>query len=171
MLTGRSDPVPYRVALVCLGNICRSPTADVVLNALLAGTDLADRVTAESCGTAGWHIGERMDPRTAAVLADAGYDADHHRARTFGPEWFDHDLVLVMDRSNLDDVLAVLPADRHDRVRLFRTYDPEVPSGSPVPDVPDPWYGGPEGFLDVLALVERTSEVLLDHLAREVPPA
>ncbi len=156
----------YRVALVCLGNICRSPTADVVLNALLEEAGV-DHVLAESCGTAGWHTGEPMDPRTAAVLADAGYDATRHRARQFGPAWFDHDLILAMDAANVDDVLAVLPADRHDRVRLFRSFDPEVPPSAPVPDVPDPWYGGPQGFLDVLAMVERTSTALLEHLARE----
>lgn len=160
----------YRVALVCLGNICRSPTADVVLNALLEEAGL-DHVVAESCGTAGWHVGEPMDRRTARVLTDAGYDARHHRAREFGPDWFDHDLVLVMDAANRDDVLAVLPRDKHDRVRLFRSYDPEVPAGASVPDVPDPWHGGPEGFLDVLAMVERTCRVLVERLAREVRPA
>ncbi len=160
----------YRIALVCLGNICRSPTADVVLNAFLDDTGLRDRVRAESCGTAGWHVGEQMDPRTAQVLTDAGYDASRHRAREFGPEWFDHDLILVMDRSNLDDVLAVLPSDRRDRVRLFRSFDPEAPPGGPAPDVPDPWYGGPQGFLDVLDMVERTSRALLAHLDLEVGP-
>jgi len=163
--------VRYRVALVCLGNICRSPTADVVLNALLLDAGLGDHVVAESCGTAGWHVGERMDPRTAAVLTAAGYDASRHRAREFGPEWFDHDLILVMDGANLDDVLAVLPADRHERVRLFRSYDPEVPAGAPVPDVPDPWYGGPQGFADVLTMVERTAERLAAELATELGPA
>lgn len=161
-----TDPRPqYRVALVCLGNICRSPTADVVLNARLEEAGLAETVLAESCGTAGWHVGEPMDPRTAAVLTDAGYDASRHRARQFGPEWFDHDLILVMDAANLTDVLAVLPADRADRVRLFRSFDPEVPQGTEVPDVPDPWYGGAQGFDEVLALVERTSTVLITHLA------
>ncbi len=155
----------YRVALVCLGNICRSPTADVVLNALLADTDLD--VVAESCGTAGWHVGEPMDRRSAAVLADAGYDPSHHRARQFGPSWFDCDLILTMDRQNLADVLDVLPADRHDRVRLFRSYDPVVVSGAgdgPVPDVPDPWYGGADGFAEVLTIVERTSRALVTAL-------
>jgi protein-tyrosine-phosphatase len=108
---------PRRIALVCLGNICRSPTAEVVMNSLLAqaGLDAA----AESCGTAGWHVGEPMDPRSAAVLASAGYDPSRHRARQFGPDWFDCDLILVMDRQNLADVREVLPAQRHDRVRLF----------------------------------------------------
>ena len=152
-----------RIAFVCLGNICRSPTADVVLEAQLAEGGRTD-VVVGSCGPAGWHTGEPMDPRTARVLADAGYDPSRHRARQFGPDWFDHDLILVMDAANRADVLAVLPADRHDRVRLFRSYDPEVGEGEPVPDVPDPWYGGPDGFLDVLAMVERTCSVLVDEL-------
>ncbi|MCZ4498699.1 MAG: protein-tyrosine-phosphatase [Marmoricola sp.] len=156
-----------KVALVCLGNICRSPTADVVLTAMLADRGRTD-VVVGSCGTAGWHVGEPMDPRTARVLTDAGYDASRHRARQFGPEWFDHDLILVMDRANLGDVLDALPADRHDRVRLFRSDDPEVSPGGPVPDVPDPWHGGPDGFLDVLAMVERTCAVLADGLADEL---
>lgn len=152
-----------RIALVCLGNICRSPTADVVLDSLL--TDAGrDDVQVASCGTAGYHVGEPMDPRTARVLTASGYDPTRHRARQFGPSWFDHDLILAMDRSNLADILRVLPTERHDRVRLFRSYDPEVPPGAPVPDVPDPWYGGPAGFEEVLAIVERTSRSLVDQL-------
>ena len=152
---------------MCLGNICRSPTADVVLNALLDESDdprLAD-VVVESCGTADYHLGEPMDRRTARVLADAGYDPSRHRARQFGPSWFDHDLVLVMDRSNAADVLAQLPAEKHDRVVLFRTFDPQVDPADGVPDVPDPWYGGPDGFDEVLAIVERTSRALLTVIA------
>ncbi|MCW2786619.1 MAG: protein-tyrosine-phosphatase [Marmoricola sp.] len=152
-----------RIAVVCLGNICRSPTAEVVLTELVDAAGL--EVTVESCGTGGWHVGESMDPRAARALADAGYDPSRHRARQFGPSWFDHDLILAMDAANLADVLAVLPADRHQRVRLFRSYDPEVPAGGPVPDVPDPWYGGPQGFADVLAMVERSGEVLVRELA------
>jgi protein-tyrosine phosphatase len=154
---------PFRIALVCLGNICRSPTADVVLNRLLDEAGLDD-VVAESCGTAGWHVGERMDPRTAAVLADAGYDPSRHRARQFGSSWFDHDLILTMDADNHRDVLAVLPAERHDRVRLFRSFDPQVDGSGSVPDVPDPWYGGSQGFLDVLEIVERTCAGIVAHL-------
>lgn len=153
-----------RIALVCLGNICRSPTAEVVLSARLAEAGLADVVLAESCGTGDWHVGEPMDPRTARVLHDAGYDASRHRARTFGPPWFDHDLILTMDASNHAGVLEQLPADRHERVRLFRTWDPDVAPGTAVPDVPDPWYGGPDGFLDVLAIVERTCDQLVADL-------
>jgi protein-tyrosine phosphatase len=153
----------YRVALVCLGNICRSPIADVVMNARLADAGLADEVEVTSCGTGTWHIGESMDPRAAEVLTGAGYDASRHRARHFGADWFDHDLILAMDAANLADIVALLPADRHDRVRLFRSYDPEA-HGRDALDVPDPFYGGPEGFDDVLEMVERTSEALVEEL-------
>jgi protein-tyrosine phosphatase len=151
----------YRVALVCLGNICRSPIADVVLNDRLAGAGLADDIEVTSCGTATWHIGEAMDPRAAEVLSRAGYDAGRHRAQHFGAGWFDHDLILAMDATNLADIVALLPADRRDRVRLFRSYDPEAHGEEPVPD---PFYGGPEGFENVLEIVERTSDALVDEL-------
>jgi len=148
--------VSYRIALVCLGNICRSPTADVVLNARLEDAGLGGDVLAESCGTGTWHVGEEMDQRSAAVLRSAGYDPSRHQARTFDASWFDHDLILTMDRHNHSEVLAQLPSDRHDRVRLFRSFDPQVAATAQVPDVPDPWYGGPQGFEDVLEIVERT---------------
>lgn len=156
----------YRIALVCLGNICRSPIADVVVNARLQEAGLDDRVEVTSCGTGTWHVGEPMDSRAAAVLTGSGYDASRHRAQHFGADWHDHDLILVMDRANLEDVLAELPADRHDRVRMFRSFDPEVETSSrdDAPDLPDPFYGGPEGFDDVLAIVERTARELVREL-------
>jgi len=156
----------YRVALVCLGNICRSPIADVVVNTELRAAGLDDRVEVTSCGTGTWHVGEAMDSRAASVLTASGYDASRHRAQHFGPDWHDHDLILVMDRANLADVLDELPSDRHDRVRMFRSYDPAVDAASPddVPDLPDPFYGGPEGFDDVLAIVERTARELVREL-------
>ena len=157
---------PYRIALVCLGNICRSPTADVVLNARLDDAGLTD-VVAESCGTGTWHLGEEMDRRSAAVLSAAGYDPSRHRARLFEATWFDHDLILTMDRHNYSEVLSQLPADRHDRVRMFRSFDPQVPAGAAAPDVPDPWYGGPQGFAEVLEIVERTCDRIVSHLIEQ----
>lgn len=153
-----------RIAFVCLGNICRSPTAEIVTRRMLEEAGLGD-IEVESCGTGGWHVGEPMDPRTARVLSTAGYDPSLHRARQFGPSWYDHDLIVVMDRANHADVLEELPAERHDRVVMFRSYDPETDPGRPVPDVPDPWYGGEQGFRDVLAIVERASRGLVESLA------
>ena len=154
----------YRVALVCLGNICRSPMADVVLSSLLDQAGRTGTVEVTSCGTGDWHVGEPMDRRAAAVLTAAGYDATRHRARQFGVDWHEHDLILVMDASNRADVLDQLPADRHDRVRLFRSFDPAVADPDHAPDVPDPWYGGPEGFDEVLAIVERTARALVEAI-------
>ena len=154
------EPGRYRVALVCLGNICRSPMAHVVLEAQLADAGLDGAVEVTSSGTGGWHEGNPMDERAAATLTGAGYDASRHRARTFDASWHDtHDLVLVMDTANLDDVGGAT-----DRTRRFRDFDPVDPGG----DVPDPYYGGAAGFEEVLRMVERTATSLVAALSREL---
>jgi protein-tyrosine phosphatase len=149
----------YRIAIVCSGNICRSPVADVVLNARLAEAGLADRVTVESFGTGGWHIGNPMDRRSAASLIAGGYDGSRHRARQFGDALVAaYDLVLAMDDSHLRELReAGVPPER---LRLFRDFDPDPGDGQ----VPDPYYGGPDGFREVLEIVERTAEKLVASL-------
>ena len=149
---------PYRIALVCLGNICRSPMAHVVLAAKLAEAGLGDDVALTSAGTGDWHVGGPMDPRAAAALRGSGYDGSTHRARHFDAGWLDHDLVLAMDRANLRDVRALGGDD--ERVRLFRDVDPVDPGG----EVPDPYYGGEDRFTEVLTMVERTSAALVAAL-------
>lgn len=149
----------YRIAVVCLGNICRSPVADVVLNARIEDAGLAGRVTVDSYGTGGWHLGDPMDRRAAATLTAEGYDPTDHRSRQFDAASADaYDLVLAMDRQNLADLrsLGVDP----DRLRLFRDFDPVPGDGQ----VPDPFYGGESGFADVLAMVERTAIELAEQL-------
>jgi protein-tyrosine phosphatase len=154
------DPGRYRIALVCLGNICRSPMAHVVLESRLDDAGLGDLVEVTSSGTGGWHVGNPMDPRASATLTRAGYDATRHRARQYDASWGDrNDLVLAMDHDNLDnlvDVGGVSP-----RVMLFRDFDPVEPGG----DVPDPYYGGDAGFEEVLSMVERTSDNLVAALS------
>lgn len=164
-------PEPYRVALVCLGNICRSPMAHVVLEARLRDAGLADRVLVTSSGTGGWHEGEPMDPRAATVLHAAGHDPTRHRARTFTIDGYaEHDLVLVMDASNRADVLDLAPTvAAQAKVQMYRSFDPEA-SGDDL-DVPDPWFGGDDGFDRVLEMIERTTDVLVEHLARQVAPS
>lgn len=149
---------PYRIALVCLGNICRSPMAHVVLDATLEQAGLAGEVEVSSSGTGGWHVGRPMDERAAAALLGGGYDGSAHRARQLDADGLEHDLVLVMDVDNLRDVRAL--GGRHDRVRLFRDFDPVDPGG----EVPDPYYGGEDRFREVLAMVERTSAALVAAL-------
>ena len=162
---------PYRVVFVCLGNICRSPIAEAVLRALVADAGLGDRIAVSSAGTAEWHIGRPADERTIDVLARNGYDGSSHRARQFEKDWFDrHDLVLALDRSNLADLQALAAPDQAaphhvDKVRLLMSFDP----AAGVTDVPDPYYGGPEGFDQALALIEGACRGVLDHVVAQLP--
>lgn len=160
----REQGLAYRIALVCLGNICRSPMAEVVLSAKLADRGLTERVQVDSAGTGDWHVGEPMDERAATTLDAHGYDPTLHRARQFSVDWHrGHDLVLVMDRSNLRAVQATAPdEDSRSRVYLFREFDPAAAGEL---EVADPWYGGASGFEDVLAVLERTTDVLVASLA------
>ena len=162
-------PGHYSIAVVCLGNICRSPMAQVVLTAALEEAGLADRVEVVSAGTGDWHVGSPMDRRAAAVLTSHGYDASRHRAQQFVASWHDeHDLVLAMDAQNLADLdeLAEELSGSERRLRLFRDFDPLADDGDR--DVPDPYYGGDDGFDHVLALVKRTSDALVAEVARTV---
>ncbi|KRC52935.1 MULTISPECIES: low molecular weight protein-tyrosine-phosphatase [unclassified Nocardioides] len=161
------SPGRYVVSVVCLGNICRSPMADVVLQARVADAGLDDRVEVLSAGTGDWHAGDRMDRRAAALLTSEGYDASRHRAQQVLPDWLDqHDLVLAMDQENLRDLraLGALAGAGPQRLRLFRDFDPAGPG-----DVPDPYYGGDAGFRGVLDMVERTADALVAQLAAVVP--
>ena len=147
--------------MVCLGNICRSPMADVVLSQRVDDAGLAGRVTVTSCGTGDWHVGQPMDERAAATLRANDFDPSAHRAQQFSAEWLEsNDLVLAMDASNLADVRRFEPAADQDRVRLFGDFDPVEPGG----EVPDPYYGGEQGFEEVLSMVERTCSVLVSAL-------
>jgi protein-tyrosine phosphatase len=149
-------PGQYAISLVCLGNICRSPTAHVVLEARLAAAGLGDRVSVRSSGTGDWHVGRPMDSRAATTLEHAGYDASRHRAQQYDDlRAAADDLVLAMDHDNLADL-----GGRSERIGLFRDFDP-VGAGE---DVPDPYYGGADGFREVLTMVERTSDALVDRL-------
>ena len=167
MTTTLPEPRPggagYSIAVVCLGNICRSPMAAVVLSEKVATAGLAGRVRVVSAGTGDWHLGDPMDRRAAATLAGRGHDPTRHRAAQFGPSWFgEHDAVLTMDAANRRDVeaMAVRPEDGA-RIRMFRDFDPLA--GAEV-DVPDPYYGGPEGFDEVYAIVDRATDEILREL-------
>jgi len=164
-MTVASLPAPrvpgrYRIGVVCLGNICRSPTAQVVLETLLDRAGLLGVVEVASCGTGTWHLGEAMDSRAATTLSAAGYDASGHRARKFDDGWLDdYDLMLAMDQQNLADI-----GGRTARVAMFRDFDP-VDTGA---DVPDPYYGGLGGYEEVLRMVERTGTAIVAALQHEL---
>lgn len=158
-----SEPTLSGVLFVCLGNICRSPTAEAVFRSRLAARGWDRELPVDSCGTAGWHVGKAPDPRTVAAAAERGYDLCSLRARQL--QWqdfytFQH--ILVMDESNLGDVRAEAPLDYRGEIRLFLDYAPE----QPLREVPDPYYGREDGFARVLDLVEAASEGLLRDLER-----
>jgi protein-tyrosine phosphatase len=153
-----------RILFVCLGNICRSPTAEVVFREVVAreAPDLVIQV--DSAGTAGYHIGAPPDPRTREAAARRGYDLSPLRARIVQPEDFERfDLILAMDRENLAALRRRAPQGLHERVRLFLEFAPELATS----DVPDPYYGGPNGFEEVLDLVEAAAHGLLNHVRRQ----
>ncbi|WP_320780674.1 low molecular weight protein-tyrosine-phosphatase [Streptomyces sp. CRN 30] len=157
----------YRVSFVCSGNICRSPMAEVVFLARVADAGLEGRVEADSAGTGGWHEGEGADPRTVAVLEDNGYTVDH-TARQFHASWFARlDLVVALDAGHLRALRRLAPTEQDAaKVRLLRSYDPAARDGDL--DVPDPYYGGADGFEECLEMVEAASDGLLAAVREQV---
>jgi protein-tyrosine phosphatase len=145
-----------RVLMVCLGNICRSPTAEVVLRAKLESAGLGEQVVVDSAGTGNWHVGSPPDPRSQRHAAKRGYDLSALRGRQVAEDDFHRfDLILAMDEDNLADLQRLAPesASRAE-LRLF--------AGT---QVPDPYTGGPTGFEQVLDLVEAASDAWVKNLA------
>ncbi|MER7011464.1 low molecular weight protein-tyrosine-phosphatase [Saccharopolyspora sp. NPDC000359] len=144
------------ISFICSGNICRSPMAALVFREELRRAGLDGQVEVSSAGTGPWHVGEPADPRTAKVLADHGYPTEHVAAQV-DDHHLDADLLLAMDAGHLRAVRRL--ADDPSKVRLMRSFDPAAGEGA---EVPDPYYGGPSGFDDVLAMVEAAMPGLLD---------
>ena len=156
-----------RILFVCLGNICRSPTAEAVLRSLAAREAPELPLEVDSAGTADYHVGQPPDPRTRAAAARRGYDLSALRARTVEAGDFERfDLILAMDRENLQALKRRAPSHAHERLRLFLDFAPDSPE-----DVPDPYYGGPKGFEEVLDLVETATRGLLAHLRQRLRAA
>jgi len=156
---------PVRVCFVCLGNICRSPTAEGIMIHLVKEAGLESAIQIDSAGTGGWHVGERADPRTRKVAKQRGVDLPS-RARQFIVEDFSRfDYIVCMDDSNLTNVLALSGATTQlESVSLLRDHD----SGSPKDSaVPDPYYGGPGGFDDVFDICEAGCRGLLQVIRKQ----
>ncbi len=154
--------MPRRVLFVCTGNICRSPTAEGVARGLAEKLGLAEAFEFDSAATHGYHVGDTPDPRTVAAAAQRGYDLAHLRARRvteFDFIRFDH--VIAMGRDHLEWLQRACPPLYHDKLALLLEFSELVEQD----EVPDPYYGGAEGFEQVLDLVEEAAQELLRKLA------
>jgi len=150
-----------RICFVCMGNICRSPTAEAIMRKLVAEAGLAAKIEIDSAGTGGWHAGELPDPRSCSAGARRGYDLTH-RARQFKAADFDRfDLVLAMDRDNYENLKRLARGRSVPPIRLLRSFDREAPEGA---EVPDPYGGAGDDFDHVIEVCERACEGLLEHL-------
>jgi protein-tyrosine phosphatase len=144
-----------------MANICRSPTAEGVLRTHVAQAGLSDDVEVDSAGTHAYHIGEPPDPRSQKAAANRGYSLSTLRARrVVTADFLRYDFILAMDRNNLAMLREACPEEEQHRVALFLDYA----QNSEDEEVPDPYYGGPDGFERVLDLIEEASAGLVDHL-------
>jgi Protein-tyrosine-phosphatase len=151
---------PFAVLMVCTGNICRSPTADGLLRHALRQHGLEGRVLVDSAGTHGYHVGEPPDPRSIATARRYGVDLSPLRARRIDKSDFQRfDLILAMDDGHLDILLRACPQQYQSKVKLYLEYAPQFGR-----EVPDPYYGGPEGFEAVYRMCEAATAALIDEI-------
>jgi protein-tyrosine phosphatase len=149
------------VLFVCLGNICRSPTAHGIFQHLVTQEKLAERILIDSAGTGDWHIGHAPDRRSQAAAIERGYDISHLRARQVSAvDFSSFDYILATDNQNLVNLKAMKPANFGGHLGLFLAFG----GRSDYREVPDPYYGGEDGFQLVLDLIQDASEGLLDHI-------
>lgn len=155
--------MPYKLLFVCLGNICRSPAAENIMNHLIEQGNLGSSIICDSAGTAGYHIGSSPDSRMAAAAMSRGI-ALQGRARQFQKADFEEfDLIVAMDKANYQDILSLDPTGKYrDKVRLMC----EFCTRHTAKEVPDPYYGGPEGFNHVIDLLKDACEGLLQKVMK-----
>ncbi|MFB9867608.1 low molecular weight protein-tyrosine-phosphatase [Vreelandella sulfidaeris] len=152
-----------KVLFVCLGNICRSPTAEGVFRRALEQAGMAGQVEIDSCGVGNWHVGKAPDARAQQAALSRGIDITALRARQLSAQDFvDFDYVLGMDQDNVSAMRQLKPANSQAHVGLLLDF-----AGTPGGEVPDPYYGGEEGFENVLNMIEAASDGLIQHLKRE----
>jgi protein-tyrosine phosphatase len=152
---------PYRILFVCLGNICRSPTAEGVMRALVRDAGLRERIELDSAGTGDWHIDESPDARATAAARERGVELEGRARQVEREDFAEFDLIVAMDRSNLAELRRIAPEDARAELRLLRDFDPGADGEA---DVPDPYHGGARGFEHVFDLVHRSCAALLAEL-------
>jgi protein-tyrosine phosphatase len=150
-----------QVLFVCMGNICRSPTAHGVFEALVKANGLADQIVVDSAGTHAYHVGEQPDGRSQQTALAKGIDLSYQRARkVHQDDMYQYDYIIAMDRSNYRDLAAMCPNGLGKKLHLFLDFAHELQED----EVPDPYYGGKRGFENVFNMVELASEGLLDDI-------
>jgi protein-tyrosine phosphatase len=156
------------VLFVCLGNICRSPTAEGVMRALVSEAGMEDRVQLESAGTGAWHVGSPPDRRASAAARARGVELQGHARQVRAEDFENFDLLLAMDGENARELRRQAPGDEERaKVRLLREFDP-VSAGAGDLDVPDPYYGAAGGFDEVFELVHAACAGLLEQIVRDL---
>ncbi|WP_136658132.1 low molecular weight protein-tyrosine-phosphatase [Nitratireductor sp. XY-223] len=160
MAAATPDGKPSSILFVCLGNICRSPLAEGVFRSLVRERDLGRYLTIDSAGTGAWHVGDPPDSRAISKAAEHGVDISGQRARQFAAADFERfDLILAMDRANLETLRTKSPDRPHAGLFRFMEFALDDPS-----DVPDPYYGDSDGFETVYRMLERGSSAILDRI-------
>jgi protein-tyrosine phosphatase len=155
----------YRVLLVCMGNICRSPTAEGVLRQYVKLNGLGDKVEVDSAGTHGYHVGEAPDQRTQRAASVRGYNLSQLRARKVARQDLDYfDLILAMDKSNLDNLQRMAMPEQLPKIKLFMDFAHNFDDD----EVPDPYYGLGHGFDLVLDMVEDAAQGLVDEIRKKL---
>jgi protein-tyrosine phosphatase len=153
-----------RILFVCMGNICRSPTAEGVMRHLVRESGLEDEIVIDSAGTGNWHAGDPPDQRATKAAKARGVTLEGAARQITVDDFEDFDYLLAMDRDNLAGIRAIAPDEEAAaKARLLREFDP-ASAGAPDLDVPDPYYGGPQGFETVLDQVEAACRGLLDEI-------
>ena len=156
-----SEATRVRILFVCMGNICRSPTAEGVFRHLLRGEGCDERIATDSAGTHSYHIGEPPDERARETALRRGIDLSDLRARRVAREDFDlFDYILAMDKENYQALRAICPLVHRSKLRLFMDFAPDYG----IREVPDPYYGSPGGFEQVFDLVEAAALGLLEDI-------
>jgi len=154
-----------KVLFVCMGNICRSPTAEGVVRQMLREKGLEDKVEVDSAGTHGYHVGEAPDQRTQRAAASRRYDLSEMRARKVAAQDLDYfDIILAMDHNNLSVLQRICPPEKHERLALFMSYSKNFDDD----EVPDPYYGLGHGFDLVLDMVEDAANGLIESLQKRL---
>ncbi len=151
-----------KVLFVCLGNICRSPLAEALFTRHVAERGLQHKYAADSCGTAAYHIGQQPDPRSRANARANGLEYSHHARQIDLEDFSEFDYIIPMDASNKAN-LEMLHPNPPATIKMMRDFD----AGFAGQDVPDPYFGGEQGFQEVFAILDRSTAALLDYLEEE----